>query len=42
MTARIDKFGLEVARPLHDMIELEALPSTFLTDDTQLQPFAGP
>jgi len=28
MTDRIEKFGLQVARPLHDMIENEALPNT--------------
>ena len=34
MTARIDKFGLQVARPLHDMIENEALPLTGVASDT--------
>ena len=28
MTERIDKFGLQVARPLYEMIENEALPGT--------------
>ena len=34
MTDRIDKFGLRVARPLHDMIEHEALPPTGVASDT--------
>ena len=34
MTARIDKFGLKVARLLHDMIEVEALPLTGVDSDT--------
>ncbi|MEY2919691.1 MAG: Malate synthase, partial [Pseudomonadota bacterium] len=34
MTDRIDKFGLQVARPLHDMIEHEALPLTGVASDT--------
>jgi malate synthase len=34
MTDRIDKFGLQVARPLHDMIEAEALPGTGVSSDT--------
>ena len=34
MTDRIDKFGLRVARPLHDMIENEALPQTGVASDT--------
>jgi malate synthase len=33
MTARIDKFGLRVARPLHDLIENEALPLTGVASD---------
>ena len=33
MTDRIDKFGLQVARPLHDMIETEALPGTGVSSD---------
>ena len=34
MTDRIDKFGLRVARPLHDLIENEALPLTGVASDT--------
>ena len=34
MTHRIDKFGLRVALPLHDMIENEALPLTGVASDT--------
>ncbi len=34
MTDRIEKFGLQVARPLHDMIENEALPATGVAADT--------
>ena len=33
MTQRIEKFGLQVARSLHDMIEKEALPGTGVTSD---------
>jgi malate synthase len=33
MTDRIEKFGLQVARPLHDMIELEALPAAGVAPD---------
>ncbi|MFA7665773.1 MAG: malate synthase G [Burkholderiaceae bacterium] len=33
MTDRIDKFGLQVARPLYDMIENEALPGTGVASD---------
>ncbi|MFP5413134.1 MAG: malate synthase G [Gammaproteobacteria bacterium] len=33
MTDRIEKFGLQVARPLHDMIENEALPGTGVASD---------
>jgi malate synthase len=34
MIDRIEKFGLRVARPLHDMIEFEALPATGVPSDT--------
>lgn len=34
MTDRIDKFGLKVARPLHDLVEYEALPLTGVASDT--------
>jgi malate synthase len=34
MTDRIDRFGLQVARPLLDMIEREALPGTGVAPDT--------
>ena len=34
MTDRIEKFGLQVARPLHDFIEAEALPATGVASDT--------
>ena len=34
MTDRIEKFGLQVARPLHDMIEHEALPAAGVASDT--------
>ena len=33
MTDRIEKFGLKVARSLHDMIEQEALPGTGIDSD---------
>ncbi|MCM5570117.1 malate synthase G [Burkholderiaceae bacterium FT117] len=33
MTDRIEKFGLQVARPLYDMIENEALPTTGVSSD---------
>jgi len=33
MTERIEKFGLQVARDLHDMIETEALPGTGVGSD---------
>ncbi len=33
MTARIEKFGLQVARSLYDMIENEALPGTGVASD---------
>ncbi len=33
MTDRIEKFGLKVARALHDMIETEALPGTGVSSD---------
>jgi len=33
MTERIEKFGLQVARSLHDMIEREALPGTGVPSD---------
>jgi len=33
MTERIEKFGLQVARDLHDMIEAEALPGTGVGSD---------
>ena len=33
MTDRIEKFGLQVARSLHDMIETEALPGTGIGSD---------
>jgi malate synthase len=33
MTQRIEKFGLQVARSLHDMIEKEALPGTGVDSD---------
>ncbi|GAA4413550.1 malate synthase G [Quisquiliibacterium transsilvanicum] len=33
MTDRIEKFGLQVARSLHDMIENEALPGTGVSSD---------
>ena len=33
MTARIEKFGLQVDRRLHDMIEKEALPGTGVASD---------
>ncbi len=33
MTERIEKFGLQVARSLHDMIEREALPGTGIASD---------
>jgi malate synthase len=32
-TDRIEKFGLQVARPLHDFIEREALPATGVASD---------
>ena len=34
MTDRIEAFGLKVARPLHEMIEREALPGTGIAPDT--------
>jgi malate synthase len=34
MTDRIETFGLKVARPLHQMIEREALPGTGIAPDT--------
>ena len=34
MTDRIERFGLQVARPLLDMIEREALPGTSVAPDT--------
>jgi len=34
MTDRIEKFGLRVARPLHDFIENEALPATDVASET--------
>ncbi len=34
MTDRIESFGLQVARPLYDMIEREALPGTGVTSQT--------
>jgi len=34
MTDRIEKFGLQVARPLHDLIEGEALPAAGVAADT--------
>ena len=40
MTDRIEKFGLQVARPLHDMIEHEALPLTGVASDTFWQGLA--
>ena len=33
MTDRISKFGLQVARPLHDLIEEQALPGTGVTSE---------
>ena len=33
MTDRINKFGLQVARPLHDLIEQQALPGTGVTSE---------
>jgi len=33
MSDRIEKFGLQVARPLHDFIETEALPAVGVTAD---------
>ena len=33
MTDRIEKFGLQIARPLYDLIELEALPATGVASD---------
>ncbi len=33
MTTRVEKFGLQVSRPLFDMIEQEALPGTGVTSD---------
>ncbi|MDO5103388.1 MAG: malate synthase G [Lautropia sp.] len=33
MTSRVDKFGLQVSRPLFDLIEQEALPGTGVTSD---------
>ncbi|MDO4682366.1 MAG: malate synthase G [Lautropia sp.] len=33
MTSRVDKFGLQVSRPLFDMIEQEALAGTGVTSD---------
>src|SRR5690606_27093469 len=33
MSERIDKFGLQVARSLYDMIEREALPGTGVSSD---------
>ncbi|HRO62018.1 MAG TPA: malate synthase G, partial [Burkholderiaceae bacterium] len=33
MTERIEKFGLQVARPLYEMIENEALPGTGVDSD---------
>ena len=33
MTRRIEKFGLQVSAPLHDMIEREALPGTGVASD---------
>ncbi len=33
MTERIEKYGLKVARSLHDMLEQEALPGTGVTSD---------
>jgi malate synthase len=38
---RIEKFGLKVARPLHDMIEREALPSAGVASDTFWQGLSG-
>jgi malate synthase len=40
MTDRIEKFGLQVARPLHDLIEHEVLPSTGVASDTFWQGFS--
>ena len=34
MNDRIEKFGLQVARPLYDMLENEALPLTGVASDT--------
>jgi malate synthase len=33
MTDRIEKFGMQIARPLYEMIEQEALPATGVTSD---------
>ena len=41
MTDRIEKFGLQVARPLHDMIEREALPAAGVASDTFWQGLSG-
>lgn len=40
MTDRIEKFGLQVARPLYEMIEREALPSVGVASDTFWQGLA--
>ena len=41
MTERIEKFGLQVARSLYDMIENEALPGTGVGSDTFWKGLSG-
>ena len=41
MTERIEKFGLQVARSLYDMIENEALPGTGVSSDQFWQGLSG-
>jgi malate synthase len=41
MSARVTVAGLQIARPLHDLVHDEILPGTGISSDTLWQGFAG-